>query len=253
MSNLTTNVLEIYGEEADLARFRGELTRRQDGLQEFDLNGLVPPSLEGPLAAWGTPSGAFNVEIHAPDKRPLEIIFESENVPPHVLIRRISALFPKLVFALRFLDECCCYVGWAVFADGEWQVGSLNKDVYRAGDRRFDQEAWEAERLDSETVTIDGYEAVDWADRFFKALKVVPQGIAEQLGLAEDAANHAELADRVEDLPPEYEHATTPLGRKRLPLELLCESASLLEARAQCRLAVRRVIESRSSVQEGVL
>jgi len=244
MANWTSNSLEIYGEEAGAARFREAITQREDGREELDLNRLVPPGPEGPLAAWGATSGAIDIGIREPDKRPLEIVFESISVPPHELIRRISKLFPTLVFALRFVDECLCFVGWCVFANGEWCEGRLNQDVYRAGDRRFDREAWEAEQLDPEAALIDGYEAKDWADRFFEALNVVPREVAADPEIAEDVAAHETMADRVEDLAPEYEDAQTHLGERRRSLEEFCESASLLEARAECRLAVQRALEA---------
>jgi hypothetical protein len=252
MANWTTNILELHGEEAELARFREAITRWEDGRQEFDLNRLVPPGSEGPLAAWGATSGVFNVGIPEPDKRPLEVVFESINVPPHELVRRISILFPTLVFALRFLDECCCYVGWCVFADGECYGARMNQDVYRAGDRRFDRKAWEAEQRDPEATLIDGFEAVDWADRFFEALNVVPPELAGDPELAEDVADHKAMADRVEDLAPEYKDAQTLLGNRRRSLEEFCESASLLEARAECHLAVHRVLAAEQADQAEV-
>ena len=253
MANGTTNILEIYGEEAEIGRLRRAITKRSDDRIEYDLNGLVPPGPEGPLAAWGANSGGFDVEMRAPNNRPLEIIFESVSVPPHELIRRISILYPTLVFALRFIDECCCFVGWVVFADGEWYGGRMNQDVFRAGDRRFDREAWEAEQHDPEAALIDGYEAIDWADRFFEALNVVPRELAADPELAEEVADHAAMADEVEDLAPEYEDAQTPLGDRRRALEEFCESASLLEARAECRLAVERALEALAATPKEAL
>ena len=149
-----------------------------------------------------------------------------------------------LVFALRFLDECSCYVGYVVFANGESYGARMNQDVFRAGDRRFDREAWEAEQLDPEAALIDSHEAVDWADRFFEALNVASRELAADPELAEDVADHEAMADRVEDLAPEYEDAQTHLGERRRSLEEFCESASLLEARAECRLAVQRALEA---------
>ncbi len=50
---------------------------------------------------------------------------------------------------------------------------------------------------------------------------------------------------------PEYDHTTTPLGKERCVLDELCEQASLLEALAACRMAVRRVLEAgRAKVRE---
>jgi hypothetical protein len=253
MANWTTNILTVHGEEARVSCFREAISVKTGDQQECDLNKLVPPGPEGPLAAWGTTSGAFDVGIPEPDKRPLEVVFESRNVPPHELVRRISILFPTLVFALRFLDECYCYVGWAVFANGECHEARRNQDVYRAGDRRFDREAWKAEQLDPDAATIDGYEAVDWSKRFFDALNVMPRELATDPELAEDAANHAAMANMVEDLAPEYEHAQTPLGDRRRSLEEFCENASLLEARAECRLAVERALETHAAMQKGTL
>lgn len=250
MANWTTNILEIYGDEAEIGRFREAITKTDGDLAKYDLNGLVPlVGSEGPSVVWGTTSGAFDIEVREPDKRPLEIIFESRNVPPHELIRRISILFPSLVFSLRFLDECCCYVGWVVFANGECYGARMNQDVFRAGDRRFDREAWEAEQLDPDAAMIDDYEAVDWAERFFEALNVVPRELANHPELAEDVADHEAMADRVEDLAPEYEDAQTRLGDRRRALEEFCESASLLEARAECRMAVERALEALAATQ----
>jgi hypothetical protein len=244
MANRTPNSLKIYGDEATAARFREAVTQREDGREELDLNRLVPPGPEGALAAWGATSGALDVGIREPDKRPLEVVFESINVPPHELIRRISKLFPTLVFALQFVDESLCFVGWCVFVNGEWCEGRLNQDVYRAGDRRFDREAWEAEQRDPEAALIDGHEAVDWAERFFEALNVVPGELAGDPELTEDFATHEAMADRVEDLAPEWEDAHTHLGERRRSLDEFCESASLLEAQAECQLAVQRALEA---------
>ena len=253
MANWTTNILEIYGEKAEIGRFRGAITKRSGDRIEYDLNGLVPPGPQGPLKAWGTSSGAFDVEIRKPNDRPLEVVFESGNVPPIKLVQQISILFPSLVFALRFLDECFCYVGWAVCAHGTLLEGRLNKDVYRAGDRRFDRAAWEAEQLDPEATLIDGFEAVDWAERFFEALNVVPRPVAEELGLSAEFAAHEKLAARVEDLSPEYEAVQTRLGDRARSLEEFTESASLLEAHAECRSAVERVLEAQQAAQTEVL
>ena len=188
MENWTTNILEIYGEVAEVARFRGAITKRSGDRIKYDLNGLVPPGPQGPLKAWGTSSGAFDVEIRKPNDRPLEVVFESGNVPPIKLVQQISILFPSLVFALRFLDERFCFVGWAVCAHGMLLEGRLNRDVYRAGDRRFDRAAWEAEQQDPEATLIDGFEAVDRAERFFEALNVVPRELATDPELGEDVA-----------------------------------------------------------------
>lgn len=250
MANWTTNILEIYGDEAEIGRFREAITQRCGDRIGFDLNGLVPPGSEGPLVAWGATSGGFDVEMRDPHKRPLEIVFESVNVPPHELIRRISILFPSLVFSLRFLDECSCYVGYVVFANGGSYGARMNQDVFRAGDRRFDREAWEAEQLNPEAALIDGHEVVDWAQRFFEAVNVVPQELAADPELAEDVADHEAMADRVEDLAPEYEDAQTLLGDRRRSLEEFCESASLLEARAECRMAVERALEAQGVMQK---
>lgn len=260
MANWQTNILEVYGEEPEIVRFRGAITKRSGDRIEYGLNALVPPGPEGPRVAWGANSGGFDFEIPQPNNRPLEIIFESISVPPHELIRRISMLYPLLVFSLRFIDECRCFVGWVVFADGEWYGSRMNQDVFRAGDRRFDREAWkaeqqdpEAEQQDPEAALIDGYEAIDWADRFFEALNVVPREIATDPELAEDVADHAAMADRVEDLAPEYEDAQTPLGDRRRALEEFCENASLLEARAECRLAVERALKALAATPREAL
>ena len=253
MANWTTNILEIYGEKAEIGRFRGAITKRSGDRIKYDLNGLVPPGPQGPLKAWGTSSGAFDVEIRKPNDRPLEVVFESASVPPIKLVQQISMLFPLLVFALRFLDECYCYVGWAVCAHGTLLEGRFNTDVYRAGDRRFDRAAWEAEQQDPDAATIDSYEAVDWAERFFEAINVVPRELATDLELGEDVADHEAMADRVEDLAPEYEDVQTRLGDRRRSLEEFCESASLLEARAECRMAVERALEAQAAMQKEVM
>lgn len=253
MANWTTNILEIYGEKAEIGRFRGAITKRSGDRIEHDLNRLVPVGPEGPLAARGSTSGAFGVEIPEPDKRPLEVVFDSVTVPPHELIRRISMLYPLLVFSLRFIDECRCFVGWVVFADGERYGGRMNQDVFRAGDRRFDREAWEAEQQDPEAALIDGYEAIDWAGRFFEALNIVPRELAADPELAEEVADHAAMADEVEDLAPEYEDAQTPLGIRRRALEEFCANASLLEARAECRMAVERALEALAATPREAL
>lgn len=232
MANWTTNILEPHGDAAELGRFQADITKLIGGRIKYDLNGLVPPGPEGPLAAWGATSGAFGVTIPQPLARPLEIVFESVNVPPNELIRRISILYPLLVFALRFVDECYSYVGWAVYTGGELYASSLNKDVSRSAG--FDDESSYLMGMNPEAATIDDHEAVDWAERFWGARNAVPSVIPLGLG----------LTDRIDTFARFEEMASCG----DLDLDKFCETASLLEAVYKCRQAAQHAITDRRAM-----
>lgn len=175
-----------------------------------------------------------------PSQRLVGVAFQCYCPPPVELVRSVSKLFPTLVFAIRYLPRIYRHVGFALYRDGTCLRSAINHDVYRAEGR--DPEACEAEALHPEAATIDGYEATLWASRLSDALNAVSREAAIEAGLGDDQLDLERFADRVEELGPEYEHATTPLDRERRFLEELCEQATLLEARVACRLAVREAL-----------
>jgi hypothetical protein len=238
MSSQTSNVLRVHGSETDVTGFVMRIPSVNGALC---LNGLVPLGPDGPLATWGSPSGAFDVHMSTPEQRPLTVYFESSSVPPSELVRRISLQFPSLLFELRFLDEMFCYVGWAIFTGGEYRAGAINHDVYRAGNRDHEQYCLEA--LHPEAATIDGHEAVEWASRYSEALRAVPQEVAVAVGLGDELHNLEQFADTVEEFGPEHQHINTLLGDDRRCLDELCEQASIFEALAECRLAVHHILK----------
>jgi hypothetical protein len=148
MSNWETNVVRIKGEEKDMASFlkaiqlpAKEVVVGADGkpVIEFDLNHLVPPGLsESCMEAWGSPSGAFHVEIdwgyHLPGK--FQISFDSKGQAAIELILRISALFPSMVFGHMFVDEQMLNFGWSVYHNGVEYGGRYNDSVYEYGGKK---------------------------------------------------------------------------------------------------------------------
>ena len=242
MANWQTNILEIYGDMEERRRFFEAITKRSGGHVEYDLNGLVPVGPEGPMVAWGSRSGAVDIEVK--DSNGV-VAFETRSNPGYTLIERISIQFPLLVFALQFIEENLCSLGWGVCASGKYCGGRVNHNV------GWNPE-WDCARSrgqDPEAAAIDGFEGLEWANLFFGALNVVPRELTAYPEFAERLAAHEAMADRVEDLAPEFEHAQTPLGDRRISLEEFCEKADFLEIRAECRMAVERALEALAATQ----
>lgn len=229
MANSQYCVIEADGDADELSRFYRAML-----LAGGDPRLLLSPRPQVAL------NNAFS--LSPPGQRPISVDFESYSRPPHELVRNVSLLFPKLVLALRFLDEMSCHVGFVIYRNGEVHSHAINRDVFRATDGDRDPEACEAEALHPDAATIDGHEAVDWASRLSQALSVVSREAAIEVGLGNDLHALETFADQVEELGSEYEHATTPLGSSRRFLDELCEQGSLLEAHVACRLAVREAL-----------
>lgn len=229
MANSHSCVIEADGDADELSRFYRALL----------LTGGDPQTLLSPVPDAGLDN---NFSLSSPGQRPVTVSFECYGRLPDELVRSVSKLFPTLVFALLFLDEMSCRVGFVIYRNGEAHSSAINRDVARATDRDRNPEACEAEALHPEAATIDGHEAVDWASRLSQALSVVSREAAVEVGLGDDLHELETFADKVEELGPEYEHATTPLGSSRRFLDELCEQASQLEAFVACRLAVREAL-----------
>lgn len=146
MSNWETNVVRIKGEEKDLASFLEaiRMPATEAGISadggpaiEFRLNHLVPPGpSESCMEAWGSPSGAFNINCRDQKPGQLEIYFDSKGQAAIELIVRISALFPSMVFGHMFVDEQMLDFGWMAYYNGAIYGGRYNDSVYGYGGKK---------------------------------------------------------------------------------------------------------------------
>lgn len=227
MANSQYCVVEADGDEAELSRFYNVLLLVGGDLRRL-LSSMTDARVESDFLL--SPAG----------QRPISVAFDCNGLLPDELVRSVSKLFPTLVLSLFFIDEMSCHVGFAIYRDGEHLRAAINNDVFWFN--KHDHDALTAEALHPEAATIDGHEAVNWASLLHEALNVVPSAMAAELGLGNELIDLERFVDLVEELGPEYEHATTPLGSSRRFLDGLCERASLLEARVACRLAVRAAL-----------
>jgi hypothetical protein len=227
MSNSHSCIVEVDGEVDQLSTFYGALI-----LAGGDLRKMLSPRPEVALDN--------DFILSSPGQLPITVAFESYGPLPFELVRDASLLFPTLVFALLYLDECSCHVGFVLYRNGTFLDSAMNNDVFRAAGS--EHEDYMAGALHPDAATIDGHEAVAWALRLSEALNVVPRDAAIEAGFGDDLQKLESFAERVEELGPEYEHVTTPLSSSRRFLGELCEQASILEARFTCRMAVRKAL-----------
>lgn len=224
MANWTSNRLRVAGDETELRRFCSRICCTEESEPYYWLNHLAPPhSGESTVDAWGTRSGAFDVECPDIGARPLILDFESRAVPPVRLVQRISAQFPGLVFGLVFLDEMSSFSGWLVCVYGALYGFVWNDDVFRWDEASLPLAEGE---FNPDSCEIHGYDAVAWHKRLTETMGAISRSLASELGFAEEVAKFDDFA------------------RAHWNLDEIGERATLLEEEIQCTDLFERVRKS---------
>ena len=240
MSNHVNNTLEVAGPEPDVRRLKALIAKGGGSPQPCDFNSFVPATTQESKKRWLTDAAM----IEDPDKRPLVIFFESLLVPPDALVKKLSLLFPTLVFGLRFVESWDNYFGWIVFRNGIECGSSWNDDINRFGNHSG-SDSCGSESLNLDGAMIDGYDAVGWTERFCEARKSLPtRKAATDLAPSDQLAECEEMASQVMDSAPEYLDAPIPHDAVPISLDEFCELVSLCEMAVQYRSRMAEVLAS---------
>lgn len=245
MPNHINNELEVAGPEPDVRRLKALIVKGGGSPRPCDFSSFVPATTPESKKRWLTD----DARIEDPDKRPLEIFFESLSVPPDALLEKLSLLFPSLVFGVRFCESWSVYLGWIIFHNGNNCGFGWNEDIWRYGNRS-DRESRGRESLNPDGAMIDGHDAVDWKDRFHEAQSALPtRKVAETLGVSDQLAECEEMAPRVMDSAPECMDAPIPHGPVPISLDEFCERVSHCEMAVQYRSRMAEVLASVASAE----
>lgn len=197
MPNWCYNHMTVMGNKRDLVRFIKDINAPEINANAYDINKLVPldpratitksftttttsgevsentlttfatvkeDGFDGYLDAiehWGSKWGACSVEVDNPKPHANIVIVRYETAwsPADLLIEKVSALYPSLIFGVVSDEESRAFVVWSVFHNGEViEHGSrdpqlltpeLSKLLDKVNENPDDQEAldiwWEAE------------------------------------------------------------------------------------------------------------
>lgn len=245
MSNHINNVLEVAGPESDVRRLIARIAQGGGSPQPCDFSSFIPATTQESKKRWI----ALDAMLKDPDKRPLEIDFESLSVPPDALLEKLSILFPTLVFGLQFVECESVYMGWVVFHNGNNCGFGWNEDTCRYGNRSG-SECRDRESLNPDGAMIDSHDAVDWEERFREARNALPtRKVAETLGVSDQLAECEEMMPRVMDSAPEYMDAPIPHGPVPISLNDFCERVSHCEMAVQYRSRMAEVLASVASAE----
>jgi hypothetical protein len=245
MPNHVNNKLQVAGPEPDVRRLKALIVKGGGSPRPCDFSSFVPATTPESKKRWLTDDAM----IKDPDKRPLEIFFESLSVPPDALLERLSLLFPSLVFGLQFVESWSSYLGWLIYHNGEIYDFWWNEDICRYGNRSG-SECHDRESLNPGGAMIDSHDAVDWAERFREARNALPtRTVAESLGVSDQLAECEEMMPRVMDSAPEYMDAPILHGPVPISLNEFCEQVSHCEMAVQYRSRMAEVLASVASAE----
>jgi hypothetical protein len=245
MPNHVNNKLQVAGPEPDVRRLKALIVKGGGSPRPCDFSSFVPATTPESKKRWLTDDAM----IKDPDKRPLEIFFESLSVPPDALLERLSLLFPSLVFGLQFVESWSSYLGWLIYHNGEIYDFWWNEDICRYGNRSG-SECHDRESLNPDGAMIDSHDAVDWEERFREARNALPtRKVAETLGVSDQLAECEEMMPRVMDSAPEYMDAPIPHGPVPISLNGFCERVSHCEMAVQYRSRMAEVLASVASAE----
>jgi hypothetical protein len=245
VSNHVNNKLQVAGPEPDVRRLKALIAKGGGSPQPCDFSSFVPATTQESKTRWLTDDAM----IEDPDKRPLVIFFESLLVPPDALVKKLSLLFPTLVFGLRFVESWDNYLGWIVFHNGNECGSGWNNDINRFGNHSG-SECRDRESLNPDGAMIDSHNAVDWEERFREARNALPtRKVAESLGVSDQLAECEEMMPRVMDSAPEYMDAPIPHGPVPISLNEFCGRVSHCEMAVQYRSRMTEVLASAASAE----
>lgn len=241
--------LTVSGREGSICRFARNMYVEDNLWPPFDLNRLVPRELLGPPEVWGSPGGAIHVRCADTTARPLVLNFESRQDEPGELVRKLSELYPELVFALEYFAEHYWFFGWTVFMAGKIGDGFFSSDPYLFHGLHTDHAYRERELGHPEVALIHGVEATEWGVRYMAASRAICRRSANAVGLADEVREMESHSRHVGEVDPDIEDSIPALYRRVISLDEFTQKVSFHQAKVACRLAVEHALDALAASQ----
>jgi hypothetical protein len=146
MPNWCANNLMVTGELSELERFRAAITTESGGIEILSLLVPVPASVSA-SEYWGSKWGDCDTDANELDEIGFVLWFSSAWAPPVEGFRKVSGLFPSLLFVLEFEESGMDFCGAAVCRAGEFELVEFSISEDTAGvdwSIDFDLQDWDA-------------------------------------------------------------------------------------------------------------
>ena len=123
---------------------------------------------------YGTKWGVCRPEFDRVSETVIQVNFETAWSPADGLIRRISEMYPELLFACSYTEESDAFMGWEVFQNGSGGQGFASDELIMAthnrGDDDDDYDAMNDARSNLQMSLDDEMEKfiTEWSDKLEK-------------------------------------------------------------------------------------